>query len=174
FGSLDTLDKLDIDVTGVPQKNVPEYLDKYEDDTYENIGALKEPDFEKIAEIDPDLIIISVCQSDVYDQLNELGQTVFLGFDTERYMDSFTENVETIGEIFDKEEEAEQELKSVEDHIAEVQEKAEEADKDGIIILANDDKIRAYGPAYRFGLIYDVFGVSVSAVDVEVYMHGYE
>src|SRR5699024_5130740 len=44
FGSLDTLDKLDIDVTGVPQKNVPEYLNKYEDETYENIGALKEPD----------------------------------------------------------------------------------------------------------------------------------
>src|SRR5699024_2907688 len=68
FGSLDTLDKLDIDVTGVPQKNVPEYLDKYEGEAYENIGALKEPDFEKIAEIDPDLIIISGRQSDVYDQ----------------------------------------------------------------------------------------------------------
>jgi len=172
FGSLDTLDKLDIDVTGVPQKNVPEYLDKYEDDTYENIGALKEPDFEKIAEIDPDLIIISGRQSDVYDQLQELGPTVFLGVDTERYMDSFTENVETIGEIFDKEEEAEQELKSVEDHIAEVQEKAEEADKDGLIILANDDKISAYGPASRFGLIHDVFGVPASDEDIEVSTHG--
>src|SRR5699024_11189478 len=36
FCSLDTLDKLDIDVTGVPQKNVPKYLDKYEDDTYQD------------------------------------------------------------------------------------------------------------------------------------------
>src|SRR5699024_711542 len=59
FGSLDTLDELDIDVTGVPAKNVPDYLDKYEGKAYENSGALKELDFEKIAEIDPDLIIIS-------------------------------------------------------------------------------------------------------------------
>src|SRR5699024_5046236 len=51
LGSLDTLVILDIDVSGVPQKNVPEYLDKYEGKAYENIGALKEPAFEKIAEI---------------------------------------------------------------------------------------------------------------------------
>src|SRR5690625_2392618 len=59
FGALDTLDKLGIDVAGVAQNNMPSYLDKYESDEYENIGSLKEPDFEKIANIDPDLIIIS-------------------------------------------------------------------------------------------------------------------
>src|SRR5699024_12445659 len=100
-----------IEVTVFTRKYVSIYIDKYEYDTYENIVALKEPDFEKISEIDPDLIIISGRQSDVYDLLQELGPSVFLGVDTERYMDSFTENVETIGEIFDKEEEAEQELK---------------------------------------------------------------
>src|SRR5699024_12499051 len=96
-----------------PQKNVPEYLDKYEGKAYENIGALKEPDFEKIAEIDPDLIIISGRQSDVYDQLQELDPTVFLGVDTERYMDSFTENVETIGEIRSEERRVGEECRSL-------------------------------------------------------------
>src|SRR5699024_12488540 len=67
FGSLDTLDKLDIDVTGVPQKNVHEYIDKYEGKAYENIGVLKEPEFEKIEEIDLDIIIIYRSKSDVYD-----------------------------------------------------------------------------------------------------------
>lgn len=172
FGMLDTLDQLDLDVTGVPQKNIPSYLEKYEDDSYENIGALKEPDFEKIAEIDPDLIIISGRQSEVYDQLQDLGPTVFLGVDTERYMDSFTENVETIGEIFDKEDEVEQELADVDEHIDEVVEVAEASDKDGLIILANDDKISAYGPNSRFGLIHDVFGVPASDEDIEVSTHG--
>src|SRR5699024_8808418 len=83
MGSLDTLDKLGIEVTGVPQQSVPDYLSKYEGDEYENVGGLKEPDFEKIAEIDPDLIIISGRQGDMYDELQELGDTIFLGVDTD-------------------------------------------------------------------------------------------
>src|SRR5690625_4926138 len=63
FGALDTLDYLGIEVAGVAKTNIPSYLSHYEEDEYENIGSLKEPDFEKIAEIDPDLIIISGRQS---------------------------------------------------------------------------------------------------------------
>src|SRR5699024_3396437 len=120
FGSLDTLDKLGIEVAGVPQKNIPSYLEKYEGEEYENVGSLKEPDFEKIAEIDPDLIIISGRQSDLYDQLQELAPTVFLGVDTTRYMDSFKEHAEKIGKIFDKEAEVEEELAAIEKQIKEV------------------------------------------------------
>ena len=59
FGTLDTLDKLGVEVAGLPKENIPQYLSKYEDEKYENTGSLKEPDFEKIHEIGPDLIIIS-------------------------------------------------------------------------------------------------------------------
>lgn len=172
FGSLDTLDKLGIDVVGVPQENIPSYLDKYEGDDYENIGSLKEPDFEKIAEIDPDLIIISGRQADMYDELQKLGDTIYLGVDTTRYMDSFTENVKTIGEIFDKEDEAEAELAKVEESATSLKEKAEESGKNSLIILANDDKISAYGPESRFGIIHDVFGVPAVDEGIEVSTHG--
>src|SRR5690625_6958018 len=78
FGALDTLYKLGVDVVGVAQGNIPSYLEKYESDEYENIGSLKEPDFEKIAEIDPDIILISGRQSDSYDELQKLGPNVYL------------------------------------------------------------------------------------------------
>src|SRR5699024_3529933 len=110
FGALDTLDKLGIDVAGVAQNNMQSYLDKYESDEYENIGSLKEPDFEKIDNIDPDLIIISGRQASMYDELSKLGDTIHLGVDNDRYMDSFKENLAIIGEIFDKEDEVESEL----------------------------------------------------------------
>ena len=103
FGTLDSLDKLGIEVAGVPMGNIPTYLEKYEGDDYENVGSLKEPDFEKIAEVDPDLIIISGRQSELYDQLQDIAPTIYLGVDTTRYMDSFKENLATIGEVFDKE-----------------------------------------------------------------------
>lgn len=172
FGSLDTLDKLGVDVVGVPQMNIPSYLDKYESDEYENVGSLKEPDFEKIAEIDPDLIIISGRQGDLYDQLQELGDTIYLGVDTTRYMESFKENVTTIGEIFEKEEEVEQALADIEASIEGLNEKVEAADENALIILANDDKISAYGPNSRFGIIHDVFGVPAVDEGIEVSTHG--
>src|SRR5699024_766239 len=172
MGSLDTLDKLGNEVTGVPQQSVPDYLSKYEGDEYENVGGLKEPDFEKIAEIDPDLIIISGRQGDMYDELQELGDTISLGVDTDNYMESFEDNVNTIGEIFDKETEAADALDAIEEKIDKAKETAEEADKNGLIMLANDDKISAYGPSSRFGLIHDVDGVPAVGEGIEVSTHG--
>ncbi len=172
FGVLDTLDKLGIEVTGVPQGNIPSYLEKYESDDYENVGSLKEPDFEKISQIDPDLIIISGRQSDLYDQLGELGDTIFLGVDTSRYMESFKENLEVIGKVFEKEAEIEEELGKIEQTIDQVKEKAEAADEKALIILANDDKISAFGPSSRFGIIHDVFGVPAADENIEVSTHG--
>jgi len=172
FGILDTLDKLDIDVAAVPQVNIPSYLEKYEGDEYENVGSLKEPDFEKIAEIDPDLIIISGRQSDLYDQLSELSPVTYLGVDTSRYMDSFEENTRIVGDIFEKEDEVEEELEAIQSSIDGLKEKAAEADKNGLIVLANNDKISAYGPSSRFGIIHDVFGINPADDKIEVSTHG--
>lgn len=172
FGALDTVDKLGIDVVGVVQTNIPSYLEKFDSEDYDNVGSLKEPDFEKISEIDPDLILISSRQADLYDELSELGPTVYVGVDTTRYMDSFKENVEVIGEIFGKEDEVEEELSKIEESIMALNEKASESDKNGLIILANDDKISAYGSNSRFGLIHDVFGIPAVDDGIEASTHG--
>ncbi|WP_339217191.1 siderophore ABC transporter substrate-binding protein [Ornithinibacillus sp. FSL M8-0202] len=173
FGTLDSLDKLGIDVTGVPQGgSIPEYLSKFESDDYENVGSLKEPDFDKLAEIDPDLIIISGRQAELYDQLTELAPTIYLGVDTTRYMDSFKENLDVIGKIWGKEEEIQTQLAAIEDSIASLQEKAKASDVNGLIILANDDKISAYGANSRFGLIHDVFGIKPVDENIEASTHG--
>lgn len=172
FGILDTLDKLDIPVTGVAKSgNIPSYLEKYESDEYENIGGLKEPDFEKIAEIDPDLIIISGRQADSYEEFQKLAPTVHLGVDTTRYMDSFEENMHKIGQIFDIDDQVSEELQTIEDNIDALNEKAENAGN-ALIILANDDKISAYGQNSRFGIIHDVFGVAAVDEDIEASTHG--
>ncbi|WP_449354534.1 siderophore ABC transporter substrate-binding protein [Virgibacillus natechei] len=172
YGIVDTLDTLGVEVAGVAKGNIPSYLEKYESETYANIGSLKEPDFEKIAEVDPDVIIISGRQASVADQLEEIAPTIHLGVDTTRYMDSFEENMATVGEIFGKEAEIEEELATIEESIASVNDKAEENEENGLIILANDDKISAYGPSSRFGLIHDVLGVPAADEGIEASTHG--
>src|SRR5699024_3700555 len=92
FGSLDTLDKLDIeniDVEAIPKQKNTEYFNQYDFEEYENVSSLKEPDFEKRSEVDPKLIIISGRQADLYDQLTEIAPTIYLGVDETDYMNSF-------------------------------------------------------------------------------------
>ena len=174
FGIVDTLDKLGVEsIAGVAKGGtIPSYLDKYESDDYENIGSLKEPDFEKISEINPDLIIISGRQASLYDQLVEIAPTIHLGVDTTDYMNSFKNNMETVGQIFDKEAEVEEELTAIDDVIADLNERAEASDEKALIILANDDKISAYGTSSRFGIIHDVFGVKPVDENIDASTHG--
>jgi iron complex transport system substrate-binding protein len=172
FGVLDSLDKLGVEVTGLPQTNLPTYLKKYEDAKYKNAGGIKEPDFEGINEMAPDLIIISGRQQDSYEELNEIAPTIFMGVDTTRYMDSYKENAKTLGEIFGKEKEVDAELAEVEKAIESLHEKASALDKNGLVILANEGNLSAYGPGSRFGLLHDVFGVKPVDENIEVSTHG--
>lgn len=172
FGILDSLDKLAVEVIGVPQANIPPYLSKYEDAKYENVGSLKEPDFEKIHSLNPDLIIISGRQSDAYDELTKIAPTIFLGVDTSRYLDSYKENMMTLGEIFEKEDTVKEELANVETSIKALAEKASDMDKTSLIILANEGNISAYGPGSRFGILHDQFGFSAVDEGIEVSTHG--
>ncbi len=45
-------------------------------------------------------------------------------------------------------------------------------DEKALVILSNDDKISAYGPKSRFGLIHDVFGVKPVDEKIEASTHG--
>ncbi|RJS60368.1 siderophore ABC transporter substrate-binding protein [Bacillus sp. PK3_68] len=172
FGSLDTLDKLGVEVTGLPKENIPKYLSKYEEDKYENVGSLKEPDFEKVNELSPDLIIISGRQAELYDQFAEIAPTIYLAVDPADFMNSFKKNATTLGEVFDKEEEVKTELTKVEDEISKLKEQASKDKKNALVVLANDGKVSAYGPGSRFGIIHDVFGVTPVDKNIEVSTHG--
>ncbi|MFK2825401.1 siderophore ABC transporter substrate-binding protein [Bacillus sp. B190/17] len=172
FGTLDTLDQLGVEVMGLPKQNIPKYLSKYEDEKYENVGSLKEPDFEKVNELGPDVIIISGRQAELYDQFAEIAPTVYLGVNPADYMNSFKKNVTTLGEIFGKEEEVKAEVSKVEEEISKLNEQASKEKKTALVVLANDGKVSAYGPGSRFGLIHDVFGVTPADKDIEVSQHG--
>lgn len=172
FGSLDTLDKLGVEVTGIPQASVPSYLSKYSGDPYVNVGSLKEPDFETIYGLQPDLIIISGRQLEAYEELSKIAPTVYLAIDNSNYMESFRSNVTTLAEIFGKEDVAEAELASIEEAVAALNEKMSTSVENGLIILTTGGKISAFGPGSRFGIIHDEFGVKATDESIDVDTHG--
>ncbi|WP_077214687.1 siderophore ABC transporter substrate-binding protein [Bacillus dakarensis] len=172
FGILDSLDKLGVEVAAVPQATVPAYLEKYEGDEYVNAGSLKEPDFEAIAELGPDLIIISARQMELYEEFAEIGPTVYMPLDYENYMESFKGNMVTLAQIFDKEAEVEAKLAAVDEVIAGLKEKGEGIGKNALVILANEGNLSAYGPGSRFGIIHDEFGIPAVDESIEISTHG--
>ena len=172
FGILDSMDKLGIEVIAVPQANIPPYLSKYNDSKYENVGSLKEPDFEKIHKLKPDVIIISSRQQEAYKELSEIAPTVYMGVNPSKYMDSFKENMNKLGQIFGKEAEVKKEMEAIDKQIAALNEKAKATGKNALVIMANEGKISAFGPGSRFGLVHDVFGFEAADSGIEVSKHG--
>lgn len=172
FGILDTLDLLGVEVAGLPQGNVPPYLSQYTHSRYTNVGTLQEPDFEALSALDPDLIIISARTSTHYEALSELAPTIYLAVDTSQYMESFKQNMERIGAIFQKEEQVAAELKKIEDQIAAVRAKVAGGSEKALILLSNDKSISAYGPGSRYALIHDVLGFPAADPTIEVSTHG--
>jgi len=172
FGVLDTLDALGVEVAGLPQAIVPKNLEKYASSDYTNVGSLKEPDFEAIHSLQPDVIFISARQAELYDQFAEIAPTVFIDVDYANYMTSLEKNFNLLAEIFEKEDEVASKIEELHASIDEVNKKASSSDSKALILLANEGKVSAYGPSSRYGFVHDVFGFKAVDENIEVSQHG--
>ncbi len=172
YATLDSLDSMGIEIIGLPKSNIPAFLEKFNDDKYENIGTLFEPDFEKIYELQPDVIFVTGRQAEVYDELAKIAPTVYFEVDGADYMGSVTKNLKILGEIFGKEEFVEEELANINKSIEELNKKATESGKNALIVMANDGNISAFGEGSRFGIIHGDFGFEPVDKGIKVDNHG--
>ncbi|MDD9269924.1 siderophore ABC transporter substrate-binding protein [Paenibacillus sp. GCM10023248] len=172
YGVLDSLDRLGVEVAGLPQTNIPSYLDKFKDAKYVNAGTLFEPDFEKINASKADLIIISGRSEKAYAELSKIAPTIYMGVDTTKYMESFKENALTLGKIFGKEAQAAAEVAKIEEASKQLQAKASASGKNALIVLVQDTSLSAFGAGSRFGIIHDVFGFKPADSSIQVTTHG--
>lgn len=173
YGILDSLDKLEVEgIVGLVQDGLPEHLSKFESEDYSSVGSLKEPNMEKIFELTPDLIIISGRQADYYEELSKIAPTIHLGVNNENYLESFSENMNKLGEIFGKEKAVEKELTVITEAIEELNAKVTEKNVNGLITLANDGSFSVYGAESRFGIIHNSFGVTPVDETIEASTHG--
>ncbi|WP_294389145.1 siderophore ABC transporter substrate-binding protein [uncultured Clostridium sp.] len=173
YGILDSLDKLEVEgIVGLVQDGLPEHLSKFESEDYSSVGSLKEPNMEKVFELTPDLIIISGRQADYYEELSKIAPTIHLGVNNENYLESFSENMNKLGEIFGKEKAVEKELTAITEAIEELNAKVTEKNVNGLITLANDGSFSVYGAESRFGIIHNSFGVTPVDETIEASTHG--
>lgn len=172
YGTLDSLDAMGVDILGLPKSNLPTFLEKYEDETYEDVGALKEPNFEKIYELKPDVIFITARQEDSYEKLSQIAPTVYVEIDGANYMESVKSNIRLLGEIFEQEEFIEEQLTSIDSSIESLSGQVTDQNKNALIVMANDGIMSAYGAGSRFGIVHSDFGFAPVDEEIEVSKHG--
>ena len=173
YGFLDTLHTLGVEgIVGVAKEStLPEHLKEFESDDYSNIGTLKAPLFEDIAEMEPDVIFISGRQSTYYEELKEIAPVVFVGTVQEDYWNTFEESVNIAATMFDKETEAEDYLAKFDEAFEEVNELAENYET-SLVTMYNEGNLSGFGPDSRFGYIYELYGFNPVTEDVEATEHG--
>lgn len=174
MGMLDTIEALGESdkVVGVAKDSLPEYLNKFKADKFESAGGIKEPDFEKINGLKPDLIIISGRQSDALEELQKIAPTLYLSTDSSDIWNSIQKNVTTIGTIFDKTDEAKKELDTLSEKIAALNKKASGSNVKTLTVLLNEGSLSAYGKGSRFAILNDVFGFKLADENIEASTHG--
>lgn len=172
LGSLDILDDLDVDIAGVPKNNLPEYLNKYKDEKYTNVGGVKEFNFETINEINPDLIIIEGRQAESLEELNKIAPTLYLGSDGADYYNSLKNNADILGKIFNKENEVSQKFSSFDARINAVSEKVKEQNLNALVTMVSDGAMSVYGSGSRYNFIFKELGFTATDDSIQVSSHG--
>ena len=172
YGVIDALDSMGIEVAGLPKGSLPSSISKYNDDKYAALGGLKEPDFEAVSALNPDLIIISGRQEDMYDKFAEIAPTIFLSVDGSKYIEDLTRNLNVLGTIFNKEDVVEEKLATIQDKIEELSGAIKEKDVDALTMMVSEGELSVYSATSRFGIIYNELGMNITDEKIETSSHG--
>ncbi|MBX4335197.1 siderophore ABC transporter substrate-binding protein [Bartonella raoultii] len=173
LASLDNMTHLGITaVIGVPEGKKPTYLQQFDDAKYEKIGTLFEPDYEKIATLQPDLIIISSRTQAKYKDLSKIAPTIDLTVGNETPLKDIKRNISILGKVFNKEQEAKKEITKLDETLAEVR-KNTKAKGTGLILMTSGGKISAFGQKSRFDIFHSAFGITPATDKLTVQKHGH-
>lgn len=171
LAALDTLDALGVAVKGVPDWAMTGDLEKFRGDAYAKVGSLFEPDFEAVAALSPDLIVIGGRSQKHFAALSEIAPVLDLTPDNTDFRGSVKRNAEAIGKLFGKGAEVAERLHTLDATTARLREMTADQGR-GLVVLTTGGKISAYGPGSRFSEIHDLYGLAAADPTIEATTHG--
>ena len=157
------LDPLDITPVGATtgqadsQEFSTLFKKQYKDAKVVSVGWQGNPDLDKIAELKPDLILMTGEQEDLYDELSEIAPTVGYQINTDENWD-YHETSLKVAEIFDKRDEMKKDLDRLDAKEAVFAEnvKAKFGNQKLMYLRVTDNDIRYYAYGH-FGYLYDTY-----------------
>lgn len=177
MNEVDFLDQLGVPVVGMPKDFVPQFLARYKDAAeVEDLGAIVQPNLERVYAARPDLILITSLQANHYAELSALAPTVHFDVD---YRDSEAGHIEvikahlaTLGQIFGKQALASEKVAALDARVEQVRAVTRDRPERALVVLHNNGAFSAFGVHSRYGFIFDALGVKPASPDTESGLHG--
>ena len=138
------------------------------------VGNLQEPDQEKIASLDPDLVIVGGRAAKTYDSVAAAfeGKTILIPGDrSTSFEERLTTTTDLMSKIFGAADAAAKALETYNKDVERVKAKGTTVGK-GLVLMTSGGKVTAFGKGSRFGIIHDQLGIAPAIEDVEAATHG--
>jgi len=177
MNEVDNLDELGVQVVGMPKDFVPHFLAKYRHAVdVQDMGAIVQPNLERVHAAKPDLILITSLQANHYKELSEIAPTIHFDVD---YRDSQANHIEvikdhllTLGRIFEKEDLARQQVAELDAKVRQAKELVHGRPETALIVLHNNGAFSAFGEQSRYGFVFKTLGVKSASPAADSGLHG--
>lgn len=147
--------------------------DIYEsDEDYVNLGGLKEPDYEALAALDPEIVMIHGRQSNsnVVGELEKAApnaEIIHVAADNSNYFEDVKEMTTFIGEMYDVQDKAQELVDDLDTQLAEVNEKVAAAELPMLFVQTNGGNLSFHGVGGRYDFLYNDFGFTSAGEQAE-------
>ncbi len=170
IAALDTLTALGVPVAGVPN---PVYLSSLSEVAAQAqvVGTLFEPDFEALAVLQPDLIVVGGRSSEQVGPVSDIAPAIDMTIWGDDLPGQARARIAAYGALFGKEAEAEALTADLDAKVAEAKE-AVAGKGSGLILLTNGGKISVYGAGSRFGWLHSEIGLPEAVDGLDAENHG--
>lgn len=167
--SLRALGKEDT-IVGMPKDSLPTYLKDLKDKKeIANVGNLREVNLETVAELEPDLIILSSRTQDQQAEFEKIAPAIYFETSTSDYLNSVKTNATELAKLFGDEavKEAESKLADIDTLVQTAQDKNKDTQLTTLTVLLNEGSMAGIAPDGRYSFIYKTLGFQPTDLKLE-------
>ena len=167
--SLRALGKEDA-IVGMPKDSLPTYLKDLKDKKeITNVGNLREVNLETVAELEPDLIILSSRTQDQQAEFEKIAPAIYFETSTSDYLNSVKTNATELAKLFGDEvvKEAESKLADIDTLVQTAQDKNKDTQLTTLTVLLNEGSMAGIAPDGRYSFIYKTLGFQPTNLKLE-------
>lgn len=133
----------------------PDYLQNaYKDKV--GVGLLGQPDFEAIANLNPDLIITTIRAQKSEEELRKIAPVLRADIAYGKAYDSIKLNLRNLGKLTNKNAQVETMIKNWDKQVASIRNASK--GKNALVLQLRDRKLAAFGPKSHYSMIYEDLG----------------
>lgn len=177
MNDVDHLHLLQVPIAGMPKDYVPAFLAELNaDPAILDLGAIVQPNLERIYKLKPDLILLSSLQASHYPKLAALAPSIHYDIDYQfsgtGHINKVIHHFRQLAQLFGKEQQAGQQSTALLQQVQQLQQQLQHRSERAMILLHNNGAFSELGEKSRYGFIFQDLAVKAASQDNNGGLHG--